>query len=168
MAPAPAQYLPAVAGGAGGGSAQLPPGVPANMPAMMPAPSEDELFLQQLSTQLAYLKSKAGGAMTAAHWVEFIWSNQDDYAAILEAIERGATLENLFQFDSEIATNPVMGLFFRQLYDGLRTKLTSNSAPQWFIRNPEDAGNPTDPGAAGQPVAGAGQPGDKPGKPNSH
>jgi hypothetical protein len=67
---------------------------------------------------LGYLKQKAQLGKDPLIYVDWIFDNPEEppCAAIRAAVERGATIEQLLQFDPEIAQNPAYVLWFRKFH----------------------------------------------------
>jgi hypothetical protein len=109
--------------GPGPAPAQLTPGAPA---APAPANGANAMTVQDwIRAQLFYLKQKAMQNKEVGFWIDYIFQNEEEpgCAAIIHAIEQGATFENLLQFDPEIAKNPQVTAWFKALYDGLHTEI---------------------------------------------
>jgi hypothetical protein len=71
--------------------------------------------------EIGALKDKAKKGKDPGFWVDYILENEEEpgCAAIMFAIRQGATFEQLLAIDPEIAQNPQLTFWFRQVYDGL-------------------------------------------------
>lgn len=111
--------------GRGPAVAALPAvGGPATAP-NPPAASVEENIQRWLSTQIAYLKEKAKAGKDPGFWIDFVFENAEEPGcqALLYTMRRGATFENLLEFDPEIAQNPQISLWFKEVFEGVRAGL---------------------------------------------
>lgn len=141
------------------------PPLPARLPAAAQAAQGEtvgtqvpQLTVRQwIETQLAFLKAKALAGKDPDAWVDYLLDNEEEpgCAAILQAIESGATFEQLLQLDAEIAQNPVLTAWFKALYDGIHEELqrpeNSGRSAGDLSNTPGDARSRVD----GQPDAGS-------------
>jgi hypothetical protein len=122
------------------------------------APSLDEETMQQkwLQAQLGYLKAKARNGKDPVYFANYILDNDDEPGnnAILTALERGASFEHLCQFDSEIASNPVLNTWFRSLYDALQQAMSAPVEPEAPVDTGRPGGNTPDPVPDAKPSMG--------------
>lgn len=123
----------------------------------------EQTFAQWIRTGLAYLKDKAKRGKDIETILDYMFENHEEpqFNALLGAVQRGATFENVLQFDPEIGKNPDLQQWFRALYDGIQTELQNqksmDSAGQaGHSDNPatHEGGGPGGPGAAGGGGAG--------------
>ena len=95
-----------------------------------------------LRAQLMLLKQKARAGKDVHYWVEYLFENQEEPGcdAVFYALEHGATLEDLLQFDPEIGENLQLKAWFEKLYAELSTALNED------VDSPRKGGNAPDPG----------------------
>lgn len=113
-APAPAALAP--------GSRQ--PSDTGNLPA--PAtPNAEENLQRWLVAQISFFKEKAKAGKDPGFWIDYVFENAEEPGcqAFMYALRRGATYENLLEFDTEIAQNPQLSLWFKEVFEGVRTGL---------------------------------------------
>jgi hypothetical protein len=120
------------------------------VPGQQPAPNTGPNLQQWLIAQLAFFKTKAQAGKDPGFWIDYIFENAEEPGcqAVLYAIRQGATLENLLSFDPEIAQNPQLTLWFREVYLGIRSELPANVDSG---REGGDAGDSQRDGAIGSP-----------------
>ena len=105
------------------------PAIPAgaSMAQQINAPNlnREEMMIGWLKAQLNYLKGKAAIGKDVDFWVDSTFENQEEpgNSAILEALQRGATIEHLLQFDPEIAQNAGLKDWFTRFYNGVYSGL---------------------------------------------
>lgn len=121
---------------------------------LLPANPQNEtdpetMFQQWLKAQLQFLKSKARASKDPAFFADYILDNDEEPGnnAILTALERGATFENLCQFDNEISIDPILNRWFQQLYENLSTKMSTDSESETSLDTGRADGNKDHPGA---------------------
>lgn len=109
----------------------------------------EAMFQKWLLAQLQFLKTKANAAKDPAFFADYILDNDEEPGnnAILTALERGASFENLCQFDLDIATNPLLNNWFRQLYENLSTKMSTADDAEKALDTGRPGGNVPDPPA---------------------
>lgn len=129
MLPALAQQQPQP-----GGNPPPPPAPAQHIPplAVQPAQVEGaemmsaETAAQLITFGLQYLKKKAQAGKDVDFYVDQIMENLDEkqWEVIVYAIEkRGATFQDLIQFDPEIGDSPVLRPWFESLYKGLHDEI---------------------------------------------
>jgi hypothetical protein len=125
-----------------------------NSPAERPATGAEDLQ-RWLVAQLQFFKTKAIAGKDPNFWIDYIFENQEEPGcqAILYAIRQGATFENLLSFDAEIGQNPQLTLWFRQLYDALKSELSGDVDSGGEGRNTGDTPSNGGTGASGLPRA---------------
>lgn len=130
--------------------AALPPG--ATPVEMKPQPTQEEIMLQWLRGQLTFLKEKARAGKNVEDWIDYIFENQEEpgCGAILMAIERGASFENLLQFDPEIGQNPLLHAWFETLYKGIYDEFKKPVDTAGGAGNASDSQSNAAPGPGGQ------------------
>lgn len=113
--PAPAA-LPVVAG--------QPTATPAG-----PAASVEENIQRWLLAQIDFLKKKANLGHEAEFWAGYIIDNGEEPGcqALLYTMRRGATFENLLEFDPEIAQNPQLSMWFKEVFDRVKAELSQSN-----------------------------------------
>jgi hypothetical protein len=111
-----------------------------------PQMDEETMLQKWLQAQLGYLKAKARNAKDPVYFANYILDNDDEPGnnAILTALERGASFENLCQFDSEIASNPVLNTWFRSLYDALQQAMSAPPESETPVDTGGTSGNLAD------------------------
>lgn len=123
-------------------------------------------FIEWIRVQLAFLKDKAKAGKDVEFWIAYIFENEEEPGcqAIIQAVERGATFEQLLTFDSEIASDPVLRAWFARFYEevksGLQEDMDSSRPGGNVPDTPVDEGD----GAKGQSVPTSETPGGKPRK----
>jgi hypothetical protein len=119
----PPGAIPATVPDAGGGGAAPPPAAPGGMTV-----EEDQMrrtFIEWIRVQLQFLKDKAKAGKEVEFWVAYMFENEEEpgCTAILQAVERGATFEQLLNFDAEISADPVLKAWFQKFYDEVKNGL---------------------------------------------
>ncbi len=147
----------------------IPPSLP---PAVVALPKETlpqmpaGTVADWIKVGLAYLKEKARLGKDPDVFIEWLLETREEEpqcAAIVGALEQGATFEQLLQFDPEIAGNPAYVYWFRKLYDGISTELQESLDSSGANRNPSNAvdhapvGAPSSEPAASPSNGGVGQ-----------
>lgn len=93
----------------------------------LPAPTETvvQSFQDYIRLALAYLKQKSQLGKDPEIYIQWIFDNQEEQlcSALKAAVENGATVDHLLQFDAEIAQNPAHVLWFRKLHAGILREL---------------------------------------------
>lgn len=81
--------------------------------------------LQWVREGLDYLKDKAKANKDPEMFIEYILENGEEmrFAAIIGAVKQGVTFEQLLQFDGEIAQNPTLTEWFKNVFDGIYAEL---------------------------------------------
>jgi len=148
---------------------------PAKPAALPPAPApqqqEEDVMQRWIRAQLDFLKHKAKAGKPVEFWLDYMFENQEEpgVAAILNAIQSGATFDHLLAFDSEIRDNPALRSWFERFYLELRGELLNPGPPAMDTagpgRNDSNAPNYASTGAASQPDPGSPQSGAGAGKP---
>lgn len=111
----------------------------------------DDDLQKWLAAQIGFFKTKAQAGKDPGFWVDYIFENAEEPGcqAILYAVRQGATLENLLSFDPEIAQNPQLTLWFREVYTSVRSEV---------LRDMDSGGEGGDTGDV-KPNGGIGAPG---------
>jgi hypothetical protein len=101
--------------------------------------SQEELMWEWLRVQLQYLKTKAAAGKDVEFQIDAIFENDEEPGnrAILQAIERGARIEHLIQFDPEIGNNRVLLDWFTRFYNGIHEGLREGREPEPEPARPE-------------------------------
>jgi hypothetical protein len=83
--------------------------------------TQDMLIQKWLAAEIALLKQKALAGKDVNFWIDYIFENQEEPGcqAVFMALERGATFQNLLEFDPEIGKNPALTFWFKTLYEKL-------------------------------------------------
>jgi hypothetical protein len=145
----------------------LPEAAGAEPAAIVPGGEEEQMrrtFIEWIRVQLAFLKDKAKAGKDVEFWVAYMFENEEEpgCAAILQALERGATFEQVLTFDPEIGADPVLKAWFQKFYDEVKHGLEEDldtSGPRGDVSNAAvDETN----GTGGQPVITSPGPGGKP------
>jgi hypothetical protein len=91
----------------------------------MPAVNLPQNASDWLRVGLAYLKEKARLFKEPDIYVDWLFDNIEEpqCKAIVASIREGATMENLLQFDPEIAQNEGLRTWFQRIYDGVHADL---------------------------------------------
>jgi hypothetical protein len=102
------------------------PGTPTH--AALPAATGEATVktpLQWVKEGLDYLKEKAKANKDPEMFIEYILENGEEmrFAAIIGAVKQGVTFEQLLQFDAEIAQNPTLTEWFKDVFDGIFAEL---------------------------------------------
>jgi len=119
-----------------------PPELPSNGQASTMTEDPDVLLQKWLSAQINFLKSKARAGKDVGFWIDYIFENQEEPgpAAILEAMRRGATFQDLLTFDAEIGKDAQLATWFQKFYETLHAELDKD------LDTPGPGGNPPNPG----------------------
>ncbi len=104
---------------------------PAALPSPQPAepkPDTEEIMIQWLKVGLSTLKQKARAGKDPDVWIDYIFDNQEEpwCTAILQAMEKGVTLDHLYAFDPEFKDDPVLSGFIGKVYEGLHAELPNS------------------------------------------
>jgi hypothetical protein len=120
-------------------------------------PNEDQYMQQALTAQLGFMKSKALAGKAVEPWIAYTLENQDEIgnAAIMSALKQGAQFEHLLAFDPEIASNPILRVWFQKFYDGLKRPVSQAPPVPWFGRDITNLTGNAGAGPDGQPDAGS-------------
>jgi len=133
------------------------PGAPTEAPK---ARTQQENIQDWIRVQLGFLKQKAAANKDAGFWIDYIFENEEEpgCAAILAALEGGASFEDLLQFDPDIAQNPALNTWFRTLYDGLRAEVDKVLDSAGRSGDAGHAGSDAKASTSGQPDDGSPKP----------
>ncbi len=103
---------------------------------------------------LATLKQKARQGKPAAFYVDYVLINDDEpvCASILTALGQGIGFDRFVAIDPEIAADPVLLAFFKEMFDGLSSALRE---PMDTDGEAGDVANPGGDGAPGAPAVAA-------------
>lgn len=145
----PAALLPASA--TGRAEVVTPPA------AESPTVSAEENLRRWVSAQIGFFKDKAKAGKDPGFWVDYIFENSEEPGcqAVLYAIRQGATFDNVLAFDPEIGQNPQLTLWFKELYEGVKSGLSDDNMDSGGeTRNAGDNKSNGAAGAPGQRVAG--------------
>jgi hypothetical protein len=120
-------------------------------PPMQPANGQQQNVADWIRVGLNYLKHKAALGKDPDFWVDWILTNEEEpqCAALAGAVQQGATLEHLLQFDPEIAQQPTYVMWFRKLYDGLYAEIHAPVDSAGSGGNTDHASHDAGPGAPG-------------------
>lgn len=82
-------------------------------------------FQDWLRAGIRYLRDKAAHGKTVDWMIDRVLEDSEEpqWAAVIEAIQKGASFENLLQFEPSIGQNPELSAWFKQLYDGLYAEI---------------------------------------------
>lgn len=108
-------------------------------------PQNMPTFEQWLKAGIEYLRDKALRGKTVDWMIDRVLEDSDEpqWSAVIEAIKKGATFENLLQFEPSIGQNPQLTGWFKALYDGLHAEIhkpVDTSGPGGDANNPHENG----------------------------
>lgn len=132
------------------GNAVLPGTVPAVNP-----PDARQNLERWVQSMVAFFKPKALRGSDPGLWIDYVFESPEDPGcqALTFAIRNGATFEDLLAFDAEIAQNPQLNLWFKTVYDGIRSELLqSGMAPAGQSGDESHPVPDGKPGPAGPPI----------------
>jgi hypothetical protein len=91
--------------------------------------SMEENLHRWLISQLAFLKVKALAGKDPGFWIDYVFENAEEPGcqALLYTLRRGATFENLLEFDPQIAENPQLTIWFREVFLGVEAGLLQDN-----------------------------------------
>jgi len=103
--------------------------------------SPEENLLRWAKTQIAFLKQKALADKDPIFWADYLFENEEEPGcqALMYAIRRGGTFENLLVLDPEIGQNPELAAWFREAFNRVQLGLSG------ALDTAGNGGDPTDP-----------------------
>lgn len=158
------QIGPARAAGANGVAPMVHAGAPMTatitntaQPAPQPEQQMGATFEQWLKAGIEYLRDKALRGKGVDWMIDRVLEDAEEpqWAAVIEAIRKGATFENLLQFEPSIGQNPQLTGWFKALYDGLYAEIHKSVDSAGTGRHEGDASKNAGTGTTGEPDAGS-------------
>jgi hypothetical protein len=147
------QQRPAIPPGAVPVVAQIPTIVETQPVPIRVEESPDVIMEKWLRAELAFLKQKATAGKDPEAWADYLLDNDEEPGchAVLNAVERGATMEHLLQFDPQIGENPALRDWFVKFYAELHSELFPDVDTPGPGGDAADAGGNAKPSPPGQP-----------------